>query len=204
VVWSVVGPASFALAAARGSRLVPGYSRRDEPISALAAKGSPAARVMVPGFLALSLGTLGLARDVRGSAAAPPPVPAMLGAASLAIAGAGLARCSDRTCPTRLLGDSDVTLSDDLHAAFSAATFGLWIAIPLVAAKKAEAAGDRYRRWSRRLGGFTATTLVISGLLARTSSERWSGWAQRVMLASALAWYPLAGVTASRRRTVSG
>ena len=41
---------------------------RDEPISALAAFGSQAASVMVPGFFALSLGTVGFARALRAEA----------------------------------------------------------------------------------------------------------------------------------------
>ena len=88
------------------------------------------------------------------------------------------------------------TRSDDLHAAFSGATFALWIAIPLVAARRAEDAGPRYRAWCRRLGAATALGLVVGGMLARRPSEAWSGTAQRVMLASALGWYPLAGITA--------
>lgn len=192
----MVGPGSFALAARLGARMEPGYRRRDEPISALAAKGSRAARVMIPGFLGLAVGSIGLATELRGSAVAPNPVPALLGLAGLTTAGAGLARCSDRSCPTRLLGDHDVTRSDDLHAGFSGTTFALWVAIPLVAARRAKAAGPRYRSWCRRLGVATFVGFLCGGMLARTSSQAWSGAAQRVMLASALSWYPLAGITA--------
>lgn len=196
-LWSIVGPGAFAVAAGFGGRIVPGYRRRDEPISALAAKGSRAAYVMIPGFLGLAVGSLGLAKELRGSAVAPDPVPALLAVAGLTIGGAGLARCSDRSCPTRLLGDDDVTRSDDLHACFSAATFALWIAIPLVAARRAEDAGPRYRKTCRLLGVATFVSLLGGGMLARRSSQSWSGAAQRIMLASALSWYPLAGVAAS-------
>jgi len=196
VWWSVVGPGSFALAARLGASLEPGYKRRDEPISALAAKGSPAARVMIPGFLGLAVGSVGLAKGLRGSAVAPSPVPALLALAGLTTAGAGLARCSTRTCPTRLLGDLDVTPSDDLHAAFSGTTFALWIAIPLVAARRAQQVEQRYRTWCRRLGVTTLMGVLGGGLLSRPSSRAWSGSAQRVMLASALSWYPLAAITA--------
>jgi hypothetical protein len=196
MAWSVLGPGAFGLAAAIAGRRVPGYSRRDEPISALAAHGSAVAPVMVPGFLGLAAGSVGLARALRGSPAAPAPVPVLLGLAGLTTAGAGLARCSCPTCPTRFLGDHDVELTDDLHAAFSMATFALWIALPLVAARTATAAREPYRRWSRRLAALTAGSLVVGGLLARSPSERWSGTAQRVMLASALAWQPLAALTA--------
>jgi Protein of unknown function (DUF998) len=198
VLWSLAGPGAFALAAELGGRLVPDYRRRDEPISALAATGSRAARVMIPGFLALAVSSVGLAEELRGSAAAPAPVPALLALAGVTLAGAGLARCSDRTCPTRFLDDDDdVTRSDDLHAVFSAATFALWIAIPLVAARRAEDAGPRYRRACRVLGAATLMSLVGGGMLARRPSQSWSGTAQRVMLVSALSWYPLAGITAS-------
>ena len=181
------------------ARLEPGYRHRDEPVSALAAKGSLGAKVMVPGFLGLGVGTLALARDLRGSEAAPSPVPAMVALAGFTTAGAGLARCSDRTCPSRFLGDLSATPSDDLHAIFSAATFLLWIAAPIVAGRRAKETSSRYRRWCHRLGLSTLIALLVNGLLARRPSERWSGAAQRVMLASALAWYPLAATTPTSR-----
>ncbi len=196
VLWSVVGPGSFALAARLGGALEPGYRRRDEPISALAAKGSPAAGVMIPGFLGLAVSSAGLARELRGSVVAPSPVPGLLALAGLTTAGAGLARCSQRSCPTRLLGDEDVARSDDLHAFFSGATFALWTAIPLVAAHRAQDAEPRYRRSCRHRGVTTLLGLLGGGLLARSSSRAWSGAAQRVMLASALSWYPLAAIAA--------
>jgi hypothetical protein len=197
-VLSVAGPGVFALAAVVGARIEPGYTRRDEPISALAAHGSRAAFVMVPGFLGLAVGSVGLARELRGTRVAPSPVPALLALVGLTTAGAGLARCSDRSCPTRFLGDQNVTLSDDLHAWFSAATFALWITIPLVAAARASDAPPGYRRWSKRLGIATLVGLVGGGLLARKPGSTWGGTAQRVMLTSALAWYPLAGFNSSR------
>src|SRR5947209_25682 len=196
VVWSIVGPGSFALAALVGGRLEPGYRRRDEPISGLAGRGSRAAHVMVPGFLGLAAGTLGLAVQLRDSPVAPPPVPVLLGLAGITTAGAGLARCSDRSCPSRFLGDDVATTADELHALLSMTTFVLWVAVPLVASQRAKGANDRYRRWSRRLGVFTLGTLLVGGVLTRQPTKRWSGAAQRLMLASALAWYPLAGMTA--------
>src|SRR3954454_3116114 len=103
--WALLGPGAFGAAAVVGGRMEHGYGWRGEPISALAARDSAAARVMVPGFLGLAAGTLGLARSLRGSTAAPPPVAALLGLAAMTTAGAGLARCSDRSCPSRLMGD---------------------------------------------------------------------------------------------------
>jgi hypothetical protein len=195
VLISLAGPVAFAAAARHGACMEPGYSGRDEPISALAAHGSRGARVMVLGFLSLAAGSVALAKELRGTAVAPNPVPALLALAGLTSGGAGLARCSDRSCPTRFLGDHNVTRSDDLHAAFSGATFALWIAIPLIAARRAASAPPRYRRWCRRLGAATLLALVGSGVLARTTSQRRSGTAQRVMVALALAWYPLAALT---------
>lgn len=197
VLTAVLGPGAFALAAATGRRLVPGYSPRDEPISALAACGSSAARVMVPGFLGLAAGSVALSRSVRATSAAPPPVPALLATAGLTVAGAGLARCSDSSCPTRMFGDAEVRLTDDLHAAFSVATFTLWITIPLVASARAHDAPPGYRRTSRVLGLTTLALFLGGGALARRPSQRWSGTAQRLMLASALAWYPVAAAYAS-------
>ena len=201
VLVSVAGPVAFAAAETLGSRMVRGYRRRDEPISALAATGSRAAPIMVTGFLGLAAGSIGLANELRGTTVAPGPVPALLAVAGLATAGAGLARCSDRSCPTRFLGDTNVTRSDDLHAAFSAATFALWITIPLMAASRARDANPRYRTWCRRFGIATLACFIGGGLLARHPSQAWSGTAQRVMVASALSWFPLAAIAEGARPT---
>jgi len=198
-VWSLAGPGAFATAAFVGGRMEPGYRARDEPISALAARGSRAAPVMVSGFLGLAVSTVALARELRGTTLAPDPVGPLLSLAGLSVAGAGLARCSDRSCPTRLLGDDGVTLTDDLHAMFSMATFALWISVPLVAARRARSASPRARRGSRALGLTTLAALVGGGRLAQRPSGRGSGTAQRVMLASALTWYPLAALARSAR-----
>ena len=81
-----------------------------------------------------------------------------------------------------------------MHAWFSIATFGLWIAIPLVAAARASDAAPGYRRWSRRLGVATLVGLVGGGVLARRPDSRWSGTAQRVTLTTVFAWYVWAGL----------
>jgi hypothetical protein len=195
-LWAVAGPGAFALASVVGSRLERGYRTRDEPISALAAHGTRSAPVMVGGFLGLAVGSFGLSRALRGSTSAPAPVPTMLALAGLTTAGAGLARCSDRTCPTRMLGDAGVQPTDDLHAAFSAATFALWIATPLVAAARARHAGKRFRRTSTALGVTTLVTLVAGGARARDPEATRGGVDQRVMVASALAWFPLVAFSA--------
>jgi len=195
MLWSSAGPGAFALAAHLGGRFEPGYRGRDEPISALAAKGASAAPVMIPGFLALSASSYGLGRELRGTRVAPRPIPELLTLAAITTAGAGLFRCSDRTCPTRFLGDHNVTLSDDLHAGFSGVSFALWTAIPAVAALRAVAAGPHYRMRCVQLASVTLAAFLGGGLLARAPSRHWSGAAQRVMLASALSWYPLAALT---------
>jgi hypothetical protein len=192
VLCAIAGPAAFASAAYVGARRQPGYRPRDEPISALAAHGSPAASVMVPGFFGLSLGTLALARSLRGRAVAPSPVPQMLTAVGLAVGGAGIARCSDPSCPARWLGD-EVELTDDLHVAISAVAFFGWAFVPLVAAVRARNAPARYRRWSAVLGVTTLATMIGGGRFQRNPNGEWSGTAQRVTLASAFAWYLLAG-----------
>jgi hypothetical protein len=195
IATALIGPGSFALAASIGRRREPGYDPRAEPISALAAHGTRAAGVMVPGFLGLAAGTLALARSLRGTAVAPTPVPELIALAGVTVGGAGLARCSDRSCPTRMLGDEVVERTDDLHAAFSAATFALWIAIPFVAAARAKDAAPGFRRASRALGVSTSVALMITGRMAQGDSP-WSGTGQRVFLVCALAWYPLAAALA--------
>jgi hypothetical protein len=200
LLWSVLGPGAFAAAALVGGRREPGYEPRDEPISALAAHGTRSAPIMVPGVLALGAGTATLARALRGSPLAPAPVPTMLTLAGLTVAGAGLARGSDRSCPTRWLGDGDVRPTDDAHAGFSAATFALWCSIPFVAAARGVGASGRARRTSLALGLTTVASLVVGGRMAQRPSAPGSGTAQRVMLASAFAWGPLAAFAAARTR----
>lgn len=198
VAAAIIGPAAFAAASVLGGRRVRGYQPFDEPISALAAQGSNGAPVMVAGFLALGASTVALAREINDTAGAPPPVPALVALAGVTTAAAGLARCSDRSCPTRGLDNGVPTRSDDLHVLFSAATFALWIAAPLVAARRAVAAGPRYRAWSRGMGLSTFVLFSGGSLLARRPSRRGSGAAQRVFVASALGWFPVVAAQATR------
>jgi hypothetical protein len=200
VLWGLVGPAAFGAAAAVGGRREPGYVPRDRPISALAAHGSQAASVMVPGFLALGAATVALGRSLRGSPAAPDPVPALVALAGLTTIGAGLARCSDPSCPTRGLDNGEPKPTDDVHVAVSAATFGLWIAAPLVASRRSLDGPGWYRRASAALGLVGLATLIGGGPLARSESQRGSGWAQRATLVALLSWQPLAAVATRRAR----
>ena len=196
---SVAGPGAFATAAAIGARREPGYLPRDRPISALAAHGSQAASIMVPGFVTLGGATMALGGALRGSPAAPDPVPAMVTIAGLATIGAGLARCSDPSCPTRGLHNGEPQPTDDAHAAVSGVVFGLWIAAPLVAARRARTTSTGYRRASTALGLAGLALLIGGGPLARSESKRWSGWAQRAMLVCLLGWQPLVARAARRR-----
>ena len=197
---AALGPGAFAAAAFVGARREPGYLQRDRPISALAAHGSQAASVMVPGFLALGGATMALGGALRGSPAAPDPVPAMVTIAGLTTIGAGLARNSDPSCPTRGLNNGVPQPTDDAHMAVSFVTFSLWIAAPLVAARRAVDASPGYRRASAVLGLAGLAILVGGSPLARSESKRGSGWAQRAMLVSLLGWQPVVALASRLRR----
>ena len=187
----MAGPLAFAAATAAGARRMPAYRSRDEAISALACRGSPGASVMVAGFLALGLGTLDLARSIPTPERTSPAVRCMLAVAGVTTIGAGLARCSSRSCPSRLLGDAGATMSDELHGVFSMATFLLWIAAPAVSARAASSVDKTYASRARVLAGATFAAWVTTGVLVSRRSERWGGLAQRAMAAFALAWFPL-------------
>ncbi|HET9730691.1 MAG TPA: DUF998 domain-containing protein, partial [Acidimicrobiia bacterium] len=133
LVPALLAPASFGLAAVYAARRVPDYSHRDEPMSALAAKGCAGAPIMLPGFMAMGASTWVLARALDDTAI-PRPVPILMRTTSLGVLFAGLARQSDQTCPTRFKGSENVTLSDDLHVFFSIFAFMPWMAMPLITA----------------------------------------------------------------------
>lgn len=187
---ALAGPALFGAGAAIGARSVPGYRQRDEPISALAAAGSPAAKFMVPAFVALGVGTLGLGREIRLTRALPSHVHVMLSVAGATTAGAGLARCSSRDCPSRFLGDANATVADELHGVFSMATFLLWIALPAASAHATRHSAPAFARRSGILAGATLVAWLTTGLLVSRRSPRWVGAAQRLMVLAALSWFP--------------
>jgi Protein of unknown function (DUF998) len=110
---------------------------------------------------------------------------------------AGVARCSDRSCPVRVLGDANATLSDDVHGASSMATFVLWGAMPLVAASRGRRMRSAYRGASAVLGVVTAAAWLGTGVLVRRRAARWTGVGQRVMVCAALSWFPVAALAAS-------
>ncbi len=187
---ATVGPAAFGVAAIAGARRLPGYRHRDEPISAIAAKKSGASPVMVAGFLGLGLGTFILGQQLRGSRV-PKSLPTGMRIAGVTTALAGIARNSDRSCPIRSMGDENATISDDLHGVFSAATFALWISMPLTAAVRGRALRPKDRRRSAAFGAATLGAFVVTGALAGRRAETWGGAAQRVTVMSALAWFPV-------------
>jgi Protein of unknown function (DUF998) len=196
---ALAGPAAFFGASIAGARRESGYSHRDEPMSALAAHGTRSGPVMVGGFLALAACTLALGRAVRGSRL-PAVIAPMMTLTGLTIAGAGLARCSDRTCPTRGLDNGDPKLTDDLHMAFSAPTFVLWTAMPLVAGVFGTRLAAVDRKRALMFGAASVATVVAnSALLSRGVDKRGGGWSQRAFVGTALAWYPFAAVAAFRR-----
>jgi hypothetical protein len=193
----LVGPAAFALASVVGARRLPDYRHRDEPMSALAAKGCPSSPIMVSGFLVLGTATWLLAGSVEGTRA-PRPVGSLMRVASVATVVSGLARQSDRSCPVRLLGDEHVTLSDDAHVLAGTIVFGTWIAMPLVAAARGRGLRPAERGLSLALGLGALFGWIWTSVLAQRNAPTFGGLAQRVTVASALAWFPVAAIAASR------
>src|SRR5690242_4375750 len=176
---ALAGPAAFFGAAIKGGRQESGYSHRDEPMSALAAYGTASGPVMVAGFLGLAASTFLLGRAMRGSRM-PGAVAGMMQLAGVTIAGAGLARCSDRTCPTRGLDNGDPKLTDDLHVAFSAPTFMLWTAMPLVAGVVGTRLAPLDRKRALLFGSLSMTTMLVNAAMLRGGAPvRGGGWSQR-------------------------
>lgn len=174
-VW---GPISFAAAAAFAARRQPGYSHVGNHVSGLAAAGQPSAAVMVPGFLAL--GTSSLLMPMPGPAARR--LARLAGATTIA---AGLIPASQPRCP-RPGTDPDATVLDLGHGVASIATFLLWIAMPVVAAKQP---GPRwYRRTSAGLGALALAGFVAAGITTQADSMR-KGLAQRSFLATVFTWH---------------
>ena len=193
---SLAGPVAFGAASVVAGRRTPGYSARDEPISALAAQRSATGPLMVSGFLALAAGQAALARSLRGSDAAPAPIPTLVAAAGATTAAAGLARVSARHCPSRFFGDDDATWVDEAHSVVSLVTFLLWMTTPFVASTHAQQASRRYRQVSRAIGVAAFAAFIGGGLLARRPEGRWSGVGQRAFLLTVFAWHPLAAIEA--------
>lgn len=121
---------------------------------------------MVGGFRGLAIGTLAVARRLRGTVV-PRPVPGLLALTAATTAGAGLSRCSDRSCPNRFEGARNADRIDDLHGAFSVATFALWFGTPLLTAAGGRALGRGGRAASGVLGAASAAAFATTGMRRR-------------------------------------
>jgi hypothetical protein len=197
-LWAAVGSGAFNTAMTVAARRTPGYVVRDQPISSLAAHGSPAAPVMISGFLGLAAGQLGLAAALRDSPVTPEPLPTMLMLTGLTTAAGGLARNSHPDCPTPGLDQGIPETTDYLHMAFSGATFALWMAAPFVAATRSPDAA--FRRRSAVIGVTTVALFGVLGARARRPDQPGGGWAQRAFVASALSWQSAAAAADRRAR----
>jgi hypothetical protein len=79
-------------------------------------------------------------------------------------------------------------------AAFSIVTFALWMAMPLTTALRGRDTSRVTRAASLALGLTTVGSCFAVGALSR--GEHGGGTAQRVMVGSALAWFPVAALAA--------
>ena len=127
---------------------------------------------MVPGFIGLAA--------AQGLLSAPTPaLERMARVAAGTTVAAGLVRVSHPRCPQP--GDDDATASDLGHAIASIATFLIWAAMPVVAAR--DQAGGWHPRFAKAMVLPTAATLVGAGATTRLDSS-FKGVAQRGLLAS--------------------
>lgn len=186
------GPAAFGAAAAIAAGRQPGYSHRTHHVSGLAAKGQRSATVMVPGFVALSASNLVAPR--------PDATLARLGrAAGVTALLAGLIQASTPACP-RPGTDPEATAADVGHTLVSIATFGLWTAMPFVAARRP---GPRWFRVTSRVAGVASlATLAAAGATTQTGSPS-KGLAQRAFLGTVFTWQAAAAIDGLTREATS-
>lgn len=193
------GPLAFAVAVVVAGRRLPGYHHRDEPVSALAARDMASGPVMMSGFVGLGIGTLALSHRLRtrgpGSS-----IGTMMALSGVTTIGAGLFRCSDRTCPSRAFGDTNADAIDELHGVCSMLSFILWIAMPLTAARHAGSSRHGVRWASRSIATAAIVSGIAAGFLAARHSPRYQGVAQRIMIGVALSWFPIAPLTRTGQR----
>lgn len=180
------GPLGFGAAAVLAARRQPGYSHRANHVSGLASVGEASATVMVPGFVVLAA-----AQSVLSAPTAALRRLARLAAATTFVAGA--VRVSDPRCPQPGF-DPDATASDLGHGAASIATFALWTAMPVVAARD-EAVPPWYRRFARVMVVPTLATFVGAGVTTRFDSPI-KGPGQRAFLASVFLFQAVTGFVA--------
>jgi hypothetical protein len=182
------GAVAFAGAAVVAGRKEPGYSHRRHHVSGLAARGHRSASIMVPGFVVLAA-----AQAVISS-----PTPTLRRLTRTAAATtfvAGVFRVSDPRCPQP--DEPDATASDLAHGAASLVTFGLWAAMPILAAV------DERLGWLARLGRVVAVPTVVAFVAAGVTTRRNSsvrGLAQRSLLALVFLFLGASGLARSEGR----
>lgn len=99
------GPTTFMGASVIAARRQPGYTHRAQPISGLAALGTPSAVVMVPGFLALALA--GLLFEVEDRVAR-----VFVRATGAGLLVSTIARCSTPECPSPFIDSEHARPTD--------------------------------------------------------------------------------------------
>lgn len=183
----IAGPVAFAVASVLAARRQPDYSPVRDHVSGLAALGTDSARIMVPGFLALGAGQLALA-DALARSNPPRGLATGVRVAGLTSMAAGLCQASSPECP--LPFEPEARPTDLAHGTASVATFLLWMALPMRAARRPEATSG-WPGWHARL----SRVLAVANLLAfaaagATTGARspYKGLAQRVFLGTALGW----------------
>lgn len=184
------GPIGFATAAVSAARRQPGYSHRSNHVSGLASAGERSAAVMIPGFL-----TLAVAQSVIS--APTPTLRRLARAAAATTLVAGVVRVSDPRCPQPGF-DPDATASDLGHGAASIATFVLWTAMPVVAARDHEVPAW-YRRLAQAMTVPTLTAFLAAGATTRFEASS-KGVAQRAFLGSVFLFQAATGFAASATR----
>src|SRR4051812_6785637 len=146
---------------------------------------------MVGGFAVLGGSTFVLGRALEGTRM-PLAVARMMQLTGVLTVAAGLARVSDRSCPTRFLGDDGADVVDEGHSVVSMGTFALWMAMPFTAAVVGKELGVPTRLRSGVMAAATAALFARTAIAARADDQTGAGAAQRAMVASALAWFPVA------------
>jgi hypothetical membrane protein len=182
LVGGVVGPVAFAAAWLWGSATTDGYSMVAQPISRLAAVGTPSRAVMTTGLLVFAGGvgaySLGLRHELRG--------PAWIAAATTAAASVGIAA-------TPL----DGRWGDVPHATAAGIAYASLVALELVGADPLADATGRpvIVAISRAAAVISAVGLAVNAF----GPESITGLAQRVGLTAGHAWIVASAVLLLRR-----
>jgi hypothetical protein len=161
-----------------------GYSNVTQSISELAANGSGVQGLMMAAFVVLGVSSIvfGWAIAVRWRAHLVLAV--LVGLTGVTTIGAGLSPC-DPGCPTT----GDRSTHQQLHDAFSAPTFVLWIACLLTAAWRERR--TTYGRVSLALGGLALVSTAALATMQDRAPDDPVGLLQRTLLGAVAAWYLL-------------